>query len=413
MILRNKKILFVLYNYPLSVSTMLINTIAMLQENNNEVVVFSNNDIYDKMGCEYWLSKLFFPVNKNKIQIDNQYFKLLGKIYRRVRRRFFKWFKKNTINNWETKYSDLYKYSKKIKKYLEKNECDIIMAIETYSLLAIDSAVKNIEINSDIFFFDMELLDWSENNPLYDDKLELKKRQVKALSNVDKVIITSYNRAKIFSDINSYPINDIFVLPVVPRKRIINKKSNYFRKKFQICDNTKIVLYSGNFVDWAQCKEIIESMKNWPNNVVLVMHTWNKMALESEYFKEMNQAAKNYPVFFSSDFLNYKDMGEALSSADIGIFYYKEIDDNFTEICFSSNKMGEYLASGLPIICSPFPSLIKFVEKNEIGFSVSHNDIGQSINNICVNIDKYKKNVEKCVRQFLVFDTYYNDAFLN
>ena len=40
--LTDKRIAFVLYNYPLGVSTMLINVISMLKEHRNEVIAITN-----------------------------------------------------------------------------------------------------------------------------------------------------------------------------------------------------------------------------------------------------------------------------------------------------------------------------------------------------------------------------------
>jgi len=257
----------------------------------------------------------------------------------------------------------------------------------------------------------MELLDWSEENPLYEDKLELKKRQVSALKQVNHVVITSYARARIFSEINKYPIEHISVLPVVPRRREVKVRSKYFREKYDIGDDKTIVIYSGNFRPWAQCIEIIESMNLWPPDTVLIMHTWNKAVLDDDYCQQMFIRAKKFPVFFSTDYLSYEELSIALSSADIGLLYYEEIDDNFTEICFSSNKMSEYLASGLPVICSPFPSLKEFVEGNQIGVAVGFHEIGDSIKIIKSNYIIYSDQVRKCCEKHFIFDKYYKEVF--
>jgi glycosyltransferase involved in cell wall biosynthesis len=162
---------------------------------------------------------------------------------------------------------------------------------------------------------------------------------------------------------------------------------------------------------WAMCLEIIESMDTWPKNTVLVMHTWNKGALSSEYFKKMQNAAENHRVFFSSDFLCHQDLAPALSSADVGLLFYESLDANFYEILFSSNKMAEYIAAGIPVLCSPFPSLRSFVEGHGIGKSVEFFEIGDALVHIQSEIEKYRQNVDQCRRNCFEFEPYFYKSF--
>lgn len=413
----DKKIAIILYNYPLGVSTMLINVIEMFKEDGNKIYIISNNDQTRDLPCEPWLNDLFVPVSLKKRCFDRvikivRNRKLLYLIARNIWRILPK--KKSNGNlTWEQKNCDIFKFSKDLKLFLNNNRIDIIVSVECFSLIAVDEALKEMEHKPDIIYFDMELLDWSPENPLYSDKLELKQRQFNALKKVKHVAITSFKRARIFAKINQFSEEYISVLPVVPRARKITNRSNYFRNKFNISENKKIVLYSGNFMPWAQCLEIIESVKNWPQNAELVMHTWNKDALDTDYFKKMKQSADGLPVHFSSEYLVYEELCSALSSADIGLLYYAEIDDNFTEICFSSNKMGEYLASGLPIICSPFQSLKEFVNEHEVGFSVPIKETGNAVGEILKDLEFYRKKVKKCCDEYFVFDRYYENAFQN
>ncbi len=399
MILKNKNITFVLYGYPLGVSTMLINAIQMLKDNNNNVTVLVNDDYQKNTPCEQWLEDIIIslPTKENNLLF-------------RIKRKILNIVLPNRKISWKEKNIGIFSFSKQIKKYLKKKSIDILMPVEAYSLISVDNAISK-KSNHEIFYFDMELLDWNSENPLYSDKLELKKYQYNALKNTKKTIITSFNRAKIFSKINKYSFKNIYVLPVVPRKRELKTKSDYFRKKFNINENKYIVLYSGNFMPWAQCLEIIKNVKLWDNDVILIMHTWNKDSKNTDYFKKMKKEANNLNVIFSFDYLTYDELALAMSSADIGLMYYQEIDDNFTEICFSSNKMGEYLASGLPVICSPFENLKIFVEKNKIGLSVAHNEIHLALNQILLQTDEYIKNVQKCVDEYFTFEKYFNKAF--
>jgi len=283
-----------------------------------------------------------------------------------------------------------------------------VAAVECFSLIAVDQAGAG---KADVIYFDMELLDWASDNPLYGNKLELKKIQHAALGRVAHVMITSPERARIFAGINQFDPERISVLPVVPLKKEQDLRSTYFRDKFSIPQDKFIVVYAGNFMPWAQCVEIIGSMEQWPANAVLVMHTFNKPALKLEYFRQMQKAAKGKPVFFSSEYFLHDDLVTALTSADAGLLFYQSIDANFTEICFSSNKMAEYIAAGLPVITSPFPVLKEFVDKQGVGKAVAVHAIGQAILEIGEKKSFYQDNVQKCAATLFSFENYFSQAF--
>jgi glycosyltransferase involved in cell wall biosynthesis len=257
----------------------------------------------------------------------------------------------------------------------------------------------------------MELLDWSADNPLYADKTVLKSLEHRALGRVQHVMITSPERGKIFASLNDFPLERVSALPVAPLRRPHAERSRFFRDRFGIPDDRLVLIYSGNFAPWAQCLEIICSMDGWPENAVLVMHTWNKGAMSTEYFAQMSRAAAGRAVFFSAEYLLYEDLAPALSSADIGLMFYEAIDANFTEILFSSNKMAEYLAAGLPIICSPFPSLEKFVRDERIGVAADFQEIGSAARRIASDMAGYRSSVADCLRRHFEFERYFAEAF--
>jgi glycosyltransferase involved in cell wall biosynthesis len=189
----------------------------------------------------------------------------------------------------------------------------------------------------------------------------------------------------------------------------ITGKSSFFRDKFSISDGQIVVIYCGNLRPWTKCLEVIRSVRNWPRNCVLVIHTWNNSVLDTTYHRRLIKAAKGLPVFFSDGYIEYDALPVALSSADIGIAFYEEIDDNFTEILFSSNKIGEYLKAGLPVVCSNFPSLREFVEVNQIGLTTSVEDLPQTIRHIEGKLRFYRKNALSCYQAKYRFEVFFDN----
>ena len=402
--MKNKKIAFILYNYPLGVSMMIINTIALLKRD-NEVVVFINDNQHKSNPCEQWLADMCISL-PDRFLPKNKVWCVVVKIG------YFLWYALLSLLgnfvSWEKKNSRLFYFADLLKKELSKKAYDILIPVESLSLIVANYAC---DVPTGMVYFDMELLDWGSVNPLYRDKVELKKRQYTALQQVDHVMITSPERAKIFAEINKFDPQCISVLPVVPLRKNCENKSIYFREKFSIAEEQLVAIYVGSFKPWSQCIEIIKSMDRWPDNAVLVMHTWNRQELKSRYFDKMQEAACGRPVFFSSEYLLLPELNRALTSADVGLLFYESIDANFSEICFSSNKMGEYVAAGLPVIASPFPSLKSFIEKQGIGKAVPFDDIGDALRTIHKNKNIYQQNVMKCAATLFSFEEYFSVAW--
>jgi hypothetical protein len=97
-----------------------------------------------------------------------------------------------------------------------------------------------------------------------------------------------------------------------------------------------------------------------------------------------------------------------MSSADMGLAFYEAVDRNYTEILFSSNKIGEYLKAGLGIICSDFPSVKQFVESHDIGMAVPVYELPRAIREISERIDSVRDNALQCYKNELRFENYFN-----
>lgn len=396
-----KNIAFVLYNYTLGVSTMLINSIALLSTKNNVDVFINDADRRDQ-PCDQWLDNHFITYpNFSRILVIRIARHLIRKLTALLNL-------KSSRFTWAMSNLDLYMFSIWLKYKNIRRRYEIIMPVECYALIAVHKARNE---GQDIVYFNMELLDWSEDNPLHSDKAILKQKEIDALESVAHVMITSPERGKLFSSMNRFPAERISSLPVLSLRESDLTRSDFFRKKFNIPDGKLVVIYSGNFQPWAQCVEIISSMSTWPENAVLVMHTWNKASLGTDYFREMTSSAVGRPVIFSTEYILYKDLSKALSSADIGLLFYEGIDANFTEILFSSNKMSEYMSANLPVICTPFPTLQEFVLKEQIGIACDFSEVGSAISQIAADLENYRIRVAHCRKTHFEFEPYFYRAF--
>jgi len=205
-------------------------------------------------------------------------------------------------------------------------------------------------------------------------------------------VIPDENRGKVFAKANGIEEAKIKYLPISTSGDAIVRKSRYFRDLFNIPNDKKIVLYAGNIIEWAMCREIVESVDKWCSDFVLVLHTWRTDIASSRYYQELVSIAIPNRVYFSTEPVAYEKLPEVLSSADVGLLFYKAIDENFTEIGSSSNKLAQYVQVGLPVIASDFPSIRRIFDKYGNGICVEHpHHIGDALEAIFEDYDKFRQ----------------------
>ena len=400
------RVAFILYRYPLGVSSMIINSIRLFVEKGFMVDIYINESSLKKAQIEFdeaHVTLIVYDDSQNIIMRGYQFLlvraeNVLSLLAKMVPIKF----------RFVVLFPDLLLFSQWLRKELRKYSYSYLFPVECRSLLCL----SRVKVRGNIVYYNMELLDWSEKNLLYNYKLELKKLEYRMIKKLSRVVITSPLRAELFSQINDFDINKIYVLPVALMGEPIIRRSKYFREMFGIPEDFKIVVYLGNIEPWFLSIEIIQSVKDWPKGFALIMHTWNKSILEKPYGKEMINQARGLPVYFSTDYIEYDELAVALSSADIGLLFYEAIDANFTEILFSSNKFAEYLKAGLAIICSDFPSLKDFVEENRIGVSVSVEELSKAMKQIGEKLGVLKKNALVCYQEKFRFEIYF-ERFYN
>jgi len=399
-----EKVAFVLYRYPLGVSSMIINSIRLFARKGCLVDVYVNKEHYHKSPIE------FSDLGINVIIHDDSRFILFFKCYRFLSKLFddyFLFFSKYLSFKacLLLFFPGVYRFMKWLNGQMAPHNYAYVFPVEGMSLICLDS----FRDKAKIIYFNLELLDWKKGDIIHgNNKLSLKHLEYGMIKRLSWAVTPSPLRSDIFSQINHFERHNIFDLPVVPLGDGATRKSRFFRDRFNVPEKHRIVLYCGQFVPYFQCSEIIQTVSGWPDDTVLIMHTWDQTALKTQYYKEMKQAASGLPVYFSTRYIAYDDLADAMSSADIGLAFYEAVDRNYTEILFSSNKIGEYLKAGLGIICSDFPSVKQFVEEHDIGMAVPVHKLPKAIRRISERIDSVRDNVLKCYNKELRFENYFN-----
>lgn len=402
------------YQYPLGVSSMILNSIKMFAKEGIAVDIYIDKPTYYASPVDFRDERIKIILYDNKwantflckaaIFLCSSFNSFLFSLV--LKSVIKKWFKIIPARVFYSCYIKDYIFSEWLKKKIEKGNYDYLFPVEAKSLIA-TAGMKN-----KIIYYNMELLDWSEKNPFYGrHKKLLKILEYKALRTVSAVVIQNNIRAKQFQQMNDFT-KKTYILPVASMGEPVYHKGSYFRNKFHIPKNKYVIIYSGNIMPWAKCVEIVDSFRKCPEKFCLVLHTWKKNAFSTPYGIKVKERAKGLPVYFSDDYLDINELADNLASADIGLMFYEPIDTNFIEILFSSNKLAEYLKASLPIVTFDYPELKNFVNNYGIGETITTMDeLPKALLQIVKEYDYYKKNVIDCYLRVFRFEKYFQPFF--
>jgi glycosyltransferase involved in cell wall biosynthesis len=190
----------------------------------------------------------------------------------------------------------------------------------------------------------------------------------KCIKSCDAIIMPEKNRIAYFQ--KKYPnASKIWLLENFPRKSEIPiEKSDFFREKYPIRENQKIILYTGLLAAKRHIEELIHAMTICPEEFTLVALGYNFKGYDKILQTLVNKLGLTDRVFLHTavphgELLNY------MSSCDIGTALYR--NTNLNNFYCASNKLYEYIALNKPVITNDYPGLLEHVKSVRQGICLS------------------------------------------
>ena len=269
-------------------------------------------------------------------------------------------------------------------------------------------------LQSPIAYYSLELLLSQElNNPI---QVRLKKREISLSRIAPFIIIQDQERARLLGEDNRIPKEQFILVPNAPLGPARRYHSNYWHEQFGLSPDFHIVLHAGSLDEWTGIKEIVKSVKSWPEDWVLVLHT-RYQAHSSNDVEELRELAVPGRVVFSLKPVSRQEYDMLIDGADIGIaFYVPQAGSPYTQlniqtIGLSSGKIAYYLRAGLPVIVNENTSVSGLVRREGCGISIEKGqDIGKAIARIAENYDEYSERACKAFSQNLEFAHHFEDV---
>lgn len=133
---------------------------------------------------------------------------------------------------------------------------------------------------------------------------------------------------------------------------------------------TKYVLHAGSLGAWTQLPEVMCTVPDWPDSVVLLIHSRNPEEVE---YTRRSLAHLDCPgkIFWSHSVLSASELNSLVRSATANLALYHNTGPNIKLAGLSSGKLARSLVMGTPVLASAFDSF-RFVRDRDLGELISH-----------------------------------------
>lgn len=186
------------------------------------------------------------------------------------------------------------------------------------------------------------------------------------IKNVDLTIVVSEAIADWYE--SRYSIKRPVVVLNAPKRYALSKGHDYFRKKYNIPTDVKIILYQGMFAKGRGIELILDAVRMRDKiNFAVVFMGYGALQSTIDAAALSCRGIYVHPAVPSDELLNYTrcaDFGISLIERTCLSYYY----------CMP-NKLFEFMAAGLPVIVSNMQEMSKLVRENKVGIVVLENNV--------------------------------------
>jgi glycosyltransferase involved in cell wall biosynthesis len=222
------------------------------------------------------------------------------------------------------------------------------------------------------------------------------------------VIVQDEDRFKTLCEYNQYQHPKVFYLPNSDSSSDFLVQNapikNYFKELFNLSEEEfpHIILQAGIINDAVLAKELAHAFTPIRKGCALIFHEREKRKTDDPYIKSLREINSNN-LFLSLEPLPYEQIDKIYASATIGLAFYKDWDNNLSQISKASGKLSQYLKHGKPVLVNNLESLSQVVEKYKIGVVIKDPlntlEIEAAIETILNNYAFYSENAKACFEE--------------
>lgn len=281
-------------------------------------------------------------------------------------------------------------------------ENDVSVGIDTNG--SITALIKSFITRQKFIYLSLEL-----NHPSYFRKFAkvIKILEGLAYRNSEGIIIQDRDRFATLCNYNNYEHPKVFYLPNAASAYNsiikVDTSDNYFGKMFNLSleDFPYIVLQAGMISDMMLSQSLAKAFAPI-KGCALIFHERVKREIDDPYIRRL-QEINSSNLFFSLSPLPYEQIDKIYASATIGLAFYKDINNNFSQIAMASGKLSHYLKHGKPVLVNNLESLSRLVEKYQIGVVIQDSsdslEMELAVQKVLDNYEFYSENSKICFEE--------------
>jgi hypothetical protein len=243
-----------------------------------------------------------------------------------------------------------------------------------------------------------------------------KDAEARASRHAGLIIIQDRWRAQLMAKENGVPPESMVLLPVAPRGGGKLERTDYLRQRLGLSAGQKIVLQPGSFQSFTQAAEILESLPDWPDDLVFVLNCHYKPGDDDNYINALQKTTRG-KVKILNHRLPTNEYEQMLRSADVGLALYKAtysspyFGKNIACLGYSSGKIAYFAKYGIPIICGGSSTISECLARYRFGeYADSPRPVPALARKLCSDSERYGAEGRRFFREQLDFDLYWPEV---
>jgi hypothetical protein len=228
----------------------------------------------------------------------------------------------------------------------------------------------------------------------------------------DMVVVQDRDRAALLRQLFSFKESCLRFIPASAMGPPKQQCRSFLQRRLNIDPKYRIVLSAGLIGDEVLSMELAQSVRDWPQGYILVLHERAFRNANEPYLQRIAAVGADR-VLLSLTPVPLDEVDKVYSSANIGIVMYStQHGPNISEIAYASGKLSYFLRNGMPIIVNANPSLAAFVDKWRCGVVANNFDeVADCILKIERDYEGFRKNALRCFTEFMDFRLAFDAAF--
>ncbi|MGM0753037.1 MAG: glycosyltransferase [Bacillota bacterium] len=215
------------------------------------------------------------------------------------------------------------------------------------------------------------------------------------INKIDTMIVENHTRAKYNEDLYGFYPGVVYNYPFKQKDSLINEEKVNLHEMLKLPKEEKILLYQGGIQTGRGLENLVKAVPLFKEGTLVFIGDGKIKPTLIKMVEEMNlqDRVKFLPK------VPLRELPKYTRNAYLGFQVLNNVC--FNHYSASSNKLFEYLMSGVPVVACSFPEIKRVVEGENVGVCVdSHDfkDIAEGVNVILENPDLKQRLSENTVK---------------